>query len=77
MPSTEGRPEVELTDRVPGSVRIRRLADKEWRIIQRSYGPEHNNNHNPTWIALRNPGPATKLRVHLRWAESGWMNLRT
>ena len=67
---------IKLRDTVPGSVTVERLRKNAWRLTQRFYGKEHDNNHNPTWIEIDNPGRAAKVHVRLKWAESGWMQLR-
>ena len=68
---------VTITDTIPGSGSIRRKGAGEWLITQRRFGKGHDNNHNPTWVRIDNPAAAKRLRIHLKWAESGWMNLRT
>jgi hypothetical protein len=71
-----GRQDVQLADLISGSVLLQREDKGEWTAAQRNYGPEHDNNQNPTWLRIRNPGPPAKLRVRIRWAQSGWMELR-
>jgi len=66
-----------VRDTIPGSVTIRRRGRNEWYVKQRYYGDEHDNNQNPTWVRIENPGRATKIVVHLTWAQFRHMQHRT
>ena len=69
-------PEVHITSEVPNTVRIRRRGPREWYVAQRSFGDEHDNNQNVTWLRVVNPGRRATIRIHLKWAEFGHMDLR-
>jgi len=45
-------------------------------VKQRNYGEEHDNNQNPTWLRVHNPGPARTVTVRLIWATFRWMGYR-
>ena len=67
---------IELTDVVGGTVTIKRTGPTSWKVTQRNYGREHDNNQSPTWLRVENAGPATEVRVRLEWATSLWSGLR-
>ncbi|MBT3381685.1 MAG: hypothetical protein HN742_33160 [Lentisphaerae bacterium] len=68
--------DVQLVSEVRGTVRIRRRGEREWHVAQCSFGDEHDNNQNVTWLRLVNPGRQTTIRIHLKWAEFRHMDLR-
>ena len=67
---------IQLSDTIGGTVTIRRTGPRKWTVKQRNYGEEHDNNQNPTWLRVDNPGPAAKITVRLVWATFKWMGLR-
>ena len=67
---------VTLTDIIGGTVSIRKTGKTEWTVIQRSYGPEHDNNHNPTWLHVENTGATAQICLHIKWAQFQWMGFR-
>lgn len=77
MSKPESDRKVELSDSIGGTVTILRTGPVSWTVRQRNYGEEHDNNQNPTWLRVHNPGAALKVTIRLIWAESRWMGLRT
>lgn len=71
------RQEIQWCDTVPGTVTVRRIRKNEWRVVQRRFARGHDNNQNVTWLRIENPGRPAKVRVHLIWAQYGWMQLRS
>jgi len=67
---------VSLTDIIGGTVSIRQTGKTEWSVVQRNYGAEHDNNHNPTWLRVANMGATVQVCLHIKWAASQWMGLR-
>jgi len=67
---------IRLRNTVPGTVTLRRRGRNAWTVTQRHFGPEHDNNHNVTWLRIDNPGSPAEIEIRLKWAEWGWMQLR-
>lgn len=67
---------IALTDLIGGTVSIRKTGKTEWTVVQRNYGPEHDNNHNPTWLRVENMGAAAQVCLRVKWAAFLWMGLR-
>jgi len=67
---------IQLSDTIGDAVTTRRTGPRKWTVKQRNYGDEHDNNQNPTWLRVDNPGPAAKITVRLVWATFKWMGLR-
>jgi len=69
-------PDIRISSEVPNTVRIRRRGEREWHVTQRSFGDEHDNNQNVTWLRVVNSGRRATIRIRLKWAEFRHMDLR-
>jgi hypothetical protein len=67
---------ITVIDLIGGTATIRSAGPAEWTVTQRGYGPEHDNNHVPTWLRVANRGPAARVRLRIRWAATEWMGCR-
>ncbi len=61
--------QIGLQSEVADSVTIEQQGERQWRVTQRFFGDEHDNNHNVTWLRVQNRGPETTVRIEVIWAE--------
>lgn len=65
--------QIGLHSEVADAVTIEQRSEHEWRVTQRFFGDEHDNNHNVTWLRIHNPGSETPIRIEVIWAEFRYM----
>jgi len=64
---------LQLVDTIGGTVAIKTTGRNAWTVTQHNYGQEHDNNQNPTWLRIVNPGRAASVTIAIRWATFHWM----